>query len=73
MEPVIGHLKSDNHTTKNYLTGPACDMINTIMVTAASKMMKRLRQIRYVIYFPEFTDQVLAPSICNCMELFRVD
>jgi len=51
VEPVIGHLKNDYRMLRNYLKGVEGDMINTIMAATAFNMMKRLRQIRDVIYF----------------------
>ena len=51
VEPVIGHLKSDYLMLRNYLKCVEGDIINTVMAAVAFNMMKRLRQIRDVIYY----------------------
>ena len=40
IEPVIGHLKSDNRMIRNYLKGTLGDAINTMMAAAAAYNMR---------------------------------
>jgi len=43
VEPTIGHLKSDNRLSRNYLAGKTGDRINTLLAAAGYNLRKLLR------------------------------
>lgn len=55
IEPVIGHLKSDNRLERNHLLGEEGDRINAILSGCGSNMRKLLRafflSLFYLVYF----------------------
>jgi transposase, IS5 family len=51
IEPVIGHMKSDNRMNRNYLTGQAGDKINAVLSAAGYNLRKLLRWLVFVPIF----------------------
>ena len=47
IEPVIGHMKQDHRTDRNYLKGVAGDKINAIMVGVGFNLHKLLRWVDF--------------------------
>lgn len=45
IEPVIGHLKTDNRLSRNFLKGIAGDQINVMLVAAAFNLRKWMRKV----------------------------
>ena len=49
IEPMIGHMKSDNRMERNYLKGKQGDKINAILAAAGYNMRKLLRAFFFAI------------------------
>jgi len=48
IEPIIGHLKSDNRLSRNYLRGILGDVHNVILAACGFNMRKLLRAFLYL-------------------------
>jgi transposase, IS5 family len=51
IEPTIGHMKSDNRMSRNYLTGREGDRINALLSAAGYNLRKLLR---WIVFAPNF-------------------
>lgn len=52
VEPTIGHLKSDNRLSRNYLAGKTGDRINTLLAAAGYNLRKLLRWVVLLLFLP---------------------
>jgi len=50
IEPVIGHMKSDNRMDRNYLKGTDGDKINAILAACGFSLRKLLRAFFWLIF-----------------------
>jgi transposase, IS5 family len=50
VEPTIGHLKSDNRLSRNYLTGKVGDQVNALLAAAGYNLRKLLRWIVFSLF-----------------------
>lgn len=69
IEPLIGHLKTDNRAARNYLKGVVGDTINIMLAAAAFNFRKWMRKMknffgvfykRFVIHIFRFLESVLS-------------
>ena len=58
VEPMIGHLKSDNRMGRCFLKGVAGDEINAVLSAAGSNLQKLLRAIARALIF-----RLVSPSL----------
>jgi len=56
IEPIIGHVKSDNRMSRNYLKGIEGDMINAVLCASGFNMRKLLAVF---LFLPIFYKQIL--------------
>ena len=63
IEPIIGHVKSDNRMSKNYLKGVDGDDMNAILSGCGFTMRKLIT----VFFLPDFLWQVILEKI-NCFQ-----
>jgi IS5 family transposase len=66
IEPVFGHLKSDNRMSRNYLKGKEGDQINALLCACGYN----LRKLLAVFFLPEFILKYIATKLAKLRLLF---
>ena len=71
IEPIIGHLKSDNRMDRNYLKGKQGDTINALMCGCGANIRKLIKAFFLPFgFFTKFHEKVLRfPRIDSLMQL----
>jgi IS5 family transposase len=59
VEPIIGHLKSDENLRLCFLKGALGDAINVILSACGQNLRKQLKWLYYTPYFGEFLRRLL--------------
>jgi IS5 family transposase len=61
IEPVIGHLKTDNRLSRNFLKGITGDAVNVMLAAAAFNLRKWMRKIKnfFGLFYKSFEKHIL--------------